>query len=168
MREGSIQQGARQGGSFGRVPLQEGYCLVEKPKCIASPPRPHQEQAALAEQETPVIRGDQSLGAVEEAQPVLGPALLGFPSRQDDDHPEGQPAMRLGQLRRVGLLRVLHPAQLPKSGAGVAGTDSGAASVTFPQGAVACLAGPALDLGQRTVGAAGAPLGAEHSAGASG
>ncbi len=48
----------------------------------------------------PVVRRDQVLGPVQETQPVLGAALLGFPFRQDPEQPGGQGVVHLVQVYR--------------------------------------------------------------------
>ena len=52
----------------------------------------------------------------------------------------------------AGLFPVFRPAQLPQPRAGVASAGRRAARVTLPQATLPCLAGPALDAGQRALG----------------
>ena len=95
----------------------------------------------------------QALSPVQQTQPVVDAALLGFHPGQDDQQPGGQGLVRFGYLLRIGLLPVFPPAQLPQPSAEVAGGDGGAPAVPLPQATLTRLAGAALRAGEGTIGA---------------
>ena len=164
----AVQQRGGQVRGLGRIPFQQGDRLVKRPQRSLSLPRPHEHETSLKKQHPPFIRRSQALRPLQQPQPVLGTALLGLPLRQDPQQPGGQRVVCLVQLDRVGLGRVLRPAQVPQPGAGVAGADGGTAGVAFAQAALTRLLSSALGTGEPAVGAFGAPLRARHLAATSG
>ena len=151
--EAAIQQCTSEARGLRWVSLQHRDRIVEHLKRIAFPAGPDEDQASLEKQDAPVVGRGQAFGVIQEAERVLGAAQLGFPLRQGPEEPGRQAMVHLVHLPRVRLPPVFRPAQLPQSGAGVAGAHRRAACVALPQGALARLAGPGLGADERTAGA---------------
>ena len=135
MDDAAVEQRRRQVRGLRRIPFQPGHGLVKYLQRATGPSGPHQDESPLQAQDAPVIRRDQILGLVQEAQRVVGVTLLALPLGEDAQHAGGQAMMHLGHLPHIGLLPVVGPAQLAQPRTDMAGANRRPAAVALAQAA---------------------------------
>ena len=75
VQEAAVQQQPGQHPDV-RVAVEQRHRRVKERQRLADPPRSHEQQAALGEQDPEVGRRGHLLGHVKQAKPLVGPALF--------------------------------------------------------------------------------------------